>query len=101
MNTQHKHLLVLPTSDPNDENDIKGGRGIVEKLGHDCFHANQRQNHGQQWSSRKCYDGVGLQHLQQVDDEHENLWLQRRGEMSQYRLHENTTRTVRRSYPNL
>ena len=61
------------TRDPNDENDIEGGRGIVEKLGHDGFHAHESQDDGQKRSRRKCDDRVRLQHLQQVHDKYENL----------------------------
>jgi len=68
--TTYRIVLIC---DPYDENDVKGRRGVVEKFRHDGFHSNECQNDGQQRGRRKCYYGVRLQHLEQINDEHEDL----------------------------
>ena len=60
---------------PDDEYDVECRGGVVEEHGHDGLHADERQYDGEQRRGRKRHRHVHLDHLEQVDDEQEDLMM--------------------------
>jgi len=56
---------IILVRKPNNENNVKCRRSVVEKLGHNGLHAHERENNGEKRRSGKRYLRIGLDHVQQ------------------------------------
>jgi hypothetical protein len=52
---------------PHNKDNIEGGGRVIEELGHDGLHADQRQDHCEQRGSWKCHRHIELDHLKQIN----------------------------------
>ena len=66
---------VVLVTDPDYQDHVEGGSGVLKELGHDGLHTDQGQDDSQEGGSGEGNVGIELQHLEKVHDENEDLVL--------------------------